>query len=59
MLFRRQKTTQIESGIANAGQATNNSYWAGVRRQFYKNRLAVWSLRFFGLILFIAAFADI
>ncbi len=58
MLFRRQKTTQIESGIANAGQATNNSYWAGVRRQFYKNRLAVWSLRFFGLILFIAAFAD-
>ncbi len=34
------------------------NYWAIVRRQFSKNRLAVWSLRFFVLIALIALLAD-
>ena len=34
-------------------------YWSIVRRQFAKNKLAVWSLRFFYGILFVALFADI
>jgi peptide/nickel transport system permease protein len=33
-------------------------YWSIVKRQFFKNRLAVWSLRFLYLLIFIAIFAD-
>lgn len=60
MLFRRKKTTRIESNISTANNSSteNNSYWANVRRQFYKNKLAVWSLRMFWAILFVAVFAD-
>ncbi len=36
----------------------NQSYGALVRRQFRKNRLAVWSLRALYVLLFIALFAD-
>ena len=39
-------------------QALDQSYWAIVRRQFRKNRLAVWSLRFLYGILFVGVFAD-
>jgi peptide/nickel transport system permease protein len=41
-----------------AAQEVPQDYWSIVRRQFSKNRLAVWSLRFFYGILFIAIFAD-
>lgn len=34
------------------------SYWDIVKRQFNKNRVAVWSLRFFYVMLFIALTAD-
>ncbi|HSY77708.1 MAG TPA: hypothetical protein VK890_12660, partial [Bacteroidia bacterium] len=34
------------------------SYWDIVKRQFRKNRVAVWSLRFFYFLLFIALSAD-
>jgi peptide/nickel transport system permease protein len=36
-----------------------NSYWGNVRRQFAKNKLAVWSIRFIGLLFVIALFSDI
>ena len=45
-----------------AQQAQNStpdqSYWALVRRQFDKNRLAGWSLRALYVLLFVALFAD-
>lgn len=34
------------------------NYWAIVKRDFYNNRLAVWSLRVFYFLLFIALMAD-
>ena len=39
-------------------QALDQSYWAIVRRQFRKNKLAVWSLRLLYVIIFIGLFAD-
>ena len=56
MLFGKKKQEQIES-IIQEGK-NDQSYWALVRRQFRKNRLAVWSLRIFYVIFFIAFFAD-
>jgi peptide/nickel transport system permease protein len=37
---------------------TGQSYWDIVRRQFRKNKLAVWSLRVVYIIVFIGIFAD-
>lgn len=39
-------------------QQADQSYWAVVKRQFNKNRLAVWSLRIVYLIFFLGIFAD-
>lgn len=39
-------------------QELDQSYWAIVKRQFKKNRLAVWSLRVVYLIVFIGVFAN-
>ena len=36
----------------------NQSYWGIVKRQFQKNRLAVWSLRILYVFIFIAVFGD-
>ena len=36
----------------------DQSYWAIVNRQFKKNKMAVWSLRFIYIIIFIGIFAD-
>lgn len=36
----------------------DQSYWGIVKRQFKKNRLAVWSLRMIGVIVFVGLFAD-
>jgi peptide/nickel transport system permease protein len=47
-----------EDKIAAAMQQSGQSYAAIVARQFNKNRLAVWSLRFFIFILALAVFAD-
>ena len=47
-----------EDKIAEAIQKSGQSYASIVAKQFKKNRLAVWSLRFFILILSIALFAD-
>lgn len=57
MLFGKKKEKQIEEFIQSQG-ANDQSYWALVRRQFRKNRLAVWSLRIFAFIFFVAVFAD-
>lgn len=53
-LFKR-KEKQIEQLIQ---QNKKQDYWSIVRNQFFKNRLAVWGLRIFYGILFIAIFAD-
>lgn len=56
MLFKRKQAQQIVEHIAQT--PNDQSYWANVRRQFRKNRLAVWSLRIFAVIFAIAVFAD-
>ncbi len=38
--------------------AADQSFWANVKRQFRKNKLAVYSLRFIYVLIFIAVFAD-
>jgi len=53
-LFSKNKEDKITAAMKQSGQ----SYASIVARQFKKNRLAVWSLRFFILILSIAIFAD-
>ncbi|MCB0550885.1 MAG: ABC transporter permease [Phaeodactylibacter sp.] len=57
MLIGVKKEKDTAEGIARR-QAMGESYWAIVRRQFRKNRLAVWSLRLLYLLLFIALTAD-
>lgn len=39
-------------------QQADQSYWAVVKRQFNKNRLAVWSLRVVYVIFIVGIFAD-
>lgn len=51
----KNKTKKIADAIENSN---DNDYWSIVRRQFFKNKLASWSLRVFYLILFVAIFAD-
>ncbi len=51
----------IQADEALIGLSENHppqTYWALVRKQFRKNRIAVWSLRLIGILLFIALFAD-
>jgi len=55
-IFNKKKQDKIANAIQQ--QQVNQSYWAIVIRQFKKNRLAVWSLRFFAVILAFALFAD-
>jgi len=55
MLFFNKKR---EDQIAKAIEESEEGYWEIVRRQFFKNRLAVWSLRLFYVILFVAIMAD-
>lgn len=56
-LFGRKKTNEVIAAQNGQPQASQD-YWSIVVRQFKKNRLAVWSLRFFYVILFIAISAD-
>lgn len=58
MFFGKKAEKQIEEHILQGGEERDQSYWALVKRQFYKNRLAVWSLRIFYFIFFLAVFAD-
>lgn len=56
-MFFGNKTEKKLAQQAQSG-ALDQSYWALVRRQFRKNRLAVWSLRAVYVLLFVALFAD-
>jgi peptide/nickel transport system permease protein len=56
MLFGNKKEIEIAEEIRD--RSSDQSYWAMVRRQFRKNRLAVWSLRILYGLIFIAAFGD-
>lgn len=51
----KKKTDRIAKAIEDSEE---KGYWEIVRKQFYKNSLAVWSLRVFYVILFIAISAD-
>ena len=55
MFFNKKREDKIAKAIE---EADNNAYWAIVRKQFYKNTLAVWSLRLFYIIFTIALMAD-
>ena len=56
MIFGKKKEKEILQKLEN--QKSNQSYWAIVKRQFRKNRIAVWSLRFLFVIFLIALFGD-
>ena len=44
--------------MSKTPQKVDQSYWGIVKRQFNKNRLAVWSLRMVYVIFFIGIMAD-
>lgn len=55
MLFNKRKEEKLLKAI---NESTEHTYWKIVKKQFFKNRLAVWALRVFYFILFIALMAD-
>jgi len=57
IFFGKKKQDEVAKAIENRSEE-DQDYWSIVRRQFRKNRLAVWSLRFFYVIVFFAVFAD-
>ena len=56
MIFGKKVADKILEQLNN--QELNQSYWAIVKRQFRKNRIAVWSLRILFVILLVALFGD-
>ena len=56
MIFGKKKEKALLEKFEN--QELNQSYWAIVKRQFRKNRIAVWSLRFLLVIFLVALFGD-
>ncbi|CAA6806488.1 MAG: ABC transporter permease [uncultured Aureispira sp.] len=56
MFFLNKKRTDIITQSIEYSE--DKGYWSIVRKQFYKNRLAVWSLHIFYVILFVAISAD-
>ncbi|HQU60135.1 MAG: ABC transporter permease [Phaeodactylibacter sp.] len=57
MLIGVNKEKRLADQLARQ-QAMGQSYWAIVRRQFRRNRMAMWSLRLLYVLLFIALFGD-
>ena len=51
-----KKRIRVAGKIENG--ELDQEYWAIVKRQFKKNRPAVWSLRFLAVLIFIALFGD-
>ena len=45
--------------LENAGTRSDQSFWASARKQFRKNRIAVFSVRFLYFLIFIALLADV
>lgn len=56
MLFLSKR--KLERIANRAEQDSDKGYWSIVRRQFYSNRLAVWALRVFYVLIAIALMAD-
>lgn len=56
MIFGRKSEDKITKLLE--GQASNQSYWARVKRRYQKNKPAKWSLRVLFVIFLIALFAD-
>jgi peptide/nickel transport system permease protein len=57
--FVRRKGS-IDPGVENLlPQRSDQSFWANVKKQFKKNRVAVWSLRFIFVLVVIALLADV
>lgn len=49
---------RVERVVEKSYTSQDKNYWSIVKRDFYNNRLAVWSLRIFYCLLFIALMAD-
>ena len=56
MLFGKKKQKEIADLLQKA--PSDQRYWAIIKRQFRKNRIAVWSLRILYVLIFIALFSD-
>jgi peptide/nickel transport system permease protein len=56
MFFGKKKQNQIADSLKQA--SSDQRYWAIVKRQFKRNRVAVWSLRILYVLLFIAITSD-
>lgn len=56
MLFGKKKQKDLADLMAKA--TSDQRYWAIVKRQFRRNRIAVWSLRILYVLLFIALMSD-
>ncbi len=56
MLFGKKKQKEIADSLEKA--STDQRYWAIVKRQFKRNRVAVWSLRILYVLLFIGITSD-
>ncbi len=52
MFFKRKKNQIVEPA------SEEQSYWSGVRKNFYKSKAAVWSVRLLLILLFVALFSD-
>lgn len=62
IFFRRRKKEEKTLDASNQRESftgnENESYWSIVKKQFKKNKIAVWSLRVVYLFVFIALLAD-
>ena len=56
MLFGRKKLKALSESLAE--QSESQSYWSIVRKQFRKNKMALWSLRILYILFFIALFSQ-
>ena len=54
MFFGKKKQGALLDSLTQ--QSATGGYWSIVRKQFHKNRLAVWSLRLLYVFLFVAVF---
>lgn len=57
MLIGVKKEQEIAAQLSS-GDGKGRSYWAVVRKQFRKNRMAVWALRLLYVLLFVALTGD-
>lgn len=56
MLFNKNKQKEIADALEN--NSSDQRYWAIIKRQFRRNRIAVWSLRILYVLLFVGVMSD-